>query len=54
VVVASAASVAVASAAVGKGGRLCTVRRQYAWKRNKKVAIKPGFEGVRERIVPWN
>jgi hypothetical protein len=22
-------------------------------KRNKKGAIKPGFEGVRERILPW-
>jgi hypothetical protein len=24
------------------------------WKRNKKVAVKPGFEGVRKRILPWN
>jgi hypothetical protein len=23
-------------------------------KRNKKVAIKHGFEGVREHILPWN
>src|SRR5215510_380555 len=24
------------------------------WKRNKKVARKRGFEGVRERLVPWH
>jgi hypothetical protein len=24
------------------------------WKRNKKVAIKHSFEGVRERILPRN
>ena len=25
-----------------------------SWKRNKKVAIKHGFEGARERILAWN
>src|SRR5262249_5137018 len=24
------------------------------WKRNTKVALKPGFEDVRERILPWH
>jgi hypothetical protein len=27
---------------------------QYAWKRNKKVAIKHGFEGARELILAWH
>src|SRR6266568_6965805 len=26
----------------------------WRWKRNKKVAIKPGFAGVRECILPWH
>src|SRR5262245_2635727 len=26
----------------------------YDWKRNKKVAIKHGFEGARELILAWN
>ena len=30
-----------------------THARIRVWKRNKKGAIKPGFEGVGERILPW-
>jgi hypothetical protein len=29
-------------------------RVMFLWKRNKKVAVKHGFEGARERIVAWN
>jgi hypothetical protein len=30
------------------------IASEHYWKRNKKVAIKHGFEGVRERILPWH
>jgi hypothetical protein len=26
----------------------------HLWKRNKKVALKHGFEGARELILAWN
>ena len=37
-------------------GLVCptTSSASRAWKWNKKVAIKHGFEGARERILPWN
>jgi hypothetical protein len=30
------------------------VQEETRWQRNKKVAIKHGFEGVRERTLPWH
>src|SRR5215510_9639913 len=41
----------------GPGKASCSCRGEGCrgpWKRNTKVAIKPGFEGRRERILPWH